>query len=200
MSDLLKVVNPAEVAAYGTRINNRVDEIFATLNQLIVDVVDVDYHGTNAFRFKTEAGQQATAFAKSLQTSINELKTGVSGATSNIAGALGGSPITINLSDNAITPQTPAADTGTQIADPTALTTLVTTIGTRFDSLETSLNGLRELPANDRSGWMGQARNDTESYVNGWVTSAKSACTTAREGLVNYVNEQNAAVRERDRV
>jgi hypothetical protein len=194
MSDELKVVNPTEVGAYGTRINSRVDEMFNELNTLCTNVVDVDYWGANAFNFKTAAGEQATLFAKSLAKDINTLKENVAKATTNISGSLGGQPITIVLSDNAIAAVAPKPDDGTQIANPTALTDLTSTIGTRFEALVTAINGLKALPANDRQGWMGKARNDTETYVGDWVTAATTKCDEAKTALVGVVDKQNQAV------
>lgn len=199
MSDQLKVVNPVEVRAYGTRINNRVDEMFNELNLLCANVVEVDYFGANAFRFKTDAGQKATEFANNMANQINALKDGVSKATSNISGSLGGQPITIDVSDNTITPGTPQADSGTQIANPTALDDLVSQVGTRFDSLRSSIDGLKQLPGNDRNGWMGQARDQTEDFVNQWCSSAKSSCDTSQESLTTFITSQRDSVVAADR-
>jgi uncharacterized protein YukE len=200
MSESLKVVNPTEVAAYGTRINARVDEMFTELNGLCSDVVGVDYYGTNAFKFKTDAGQMAADFSKALAKSINDLKENVAKVTSSIAGSLGGSPITIDTSDNTLTPATPAADDGTQIANPTALSDLVTTVNSRIDALNAAIDGLKALPGNDRNGWMGDARNATEDYVGTWTESAKGKCEEARTGLVNFIDQQNTAVQTADAV
>lgn len=194
MSDELKVVNPTEVQAYGGRINARVDEMFQELNTLCSNVVDVDYWGANAFKFKTQTGEQATLFATGLATDITALKNNVATATTNISGALGGQPITINLDDNTIAAVAPKPDDGTQIASPTALTDLISAVGTRFDALGTAISGLLALPGNDRTGWMGKARNDTETYVNDWVRAAKERCDLARENLTSVIDKQNQAV------
>jgi hypothetical protein len=199
MSDLLKVVNPPEVLAYGGRVNDRVDTMFTELNLLCGNVVDVDYHGTNAFAFKTQAGEMASEFAKSLAQEINKLKEGISRATSNIAGSLGGSPIALDLSDNTITPASPKPDDGVQVANPTALSDLETQVGTRFSNLTTAIDGLKALPANDRNGWMGQARNDTEEFVNQWTASAKGKCENARTNLVQFITKQRDSVMAADR-
>lgn len=194
MSDELKVVNPDEVRAYGTRINSRVDEMFLEMNTLCSDVVNVDYWGANAFSLKTQAGEQAAQFSKSLATDINALKENVANRTSAISGSLGGQPVTIDLSDNTVNAVSPKPDDGTQIANPTALTDLIGTIGTRFENLGTAIDGLKALPANDRAGWMGKARNLTEEYVNGWVSSARGKCEEARTALTDVIDKQNQAV------
>ncbi len=118
MSESLKVVNPPEVLAYGTRVNSRVDEMFTELNTLSQNCVDVDYEGTNAFAFKTEAGTKAVEFGKALALQINDLKTGIASATTAIAGSLGGAAISLDLSDNVIVAPTPKADAGIQVAAP----------------------------------------------------------------------------------
>ena len=200
MGESLKVVNPPEVLAYGTRVNTRVDEMFTELNTLSQNCVDVDYEGTNAFAFKTEAGTKAVEFGKALALQINDLKTGIAKATSAIAGALGGAAITLDLSDNTITAPTPKSDSGVQIAAPTALTDLITQINTRFLNLANSIDGLNALPENSRTGWMGDARNATEQFVGDWSKTAKDTCETARQSFVDFVTKQRDSVVDADRV
>lgn len=199
MTDSLKVVNPPEVLAYGTRVNSRVDEMFTELNTLSQNVVDVDYEGTNAFAFKTEAGQKAVDFANALALQINNLKEGIAKATSAIAGSLGGASIALDLSDNKIVAPTPKADDGVQVAAPTALSDLINLVNTRFSNLATAIDGLNALPDNSRTGWMGDARNATEEFVASWSKSAKETCETARESFVTFITKQRDAVVEADR-
>jgi hypothetical protein len=200
MSESLKVVNPPEVLAYGTRVNSRVDEMFTELNTLSQNCVDVDYEGTNAFAFKTEAGTKAVEFGKALALQINDLKTGIASATSAIAGSLGGAAISLDLSDNVIVAPTPKADDGVQVAAPTALSDLITSVNTRFSNLATAIDGLNALPENSRTGWMGDARVATEEFVASWSKSAKETCETARESFVAFITKQRDAVVEADKV
>jgi hypothetical protein len=199
MTESLKVVNPPEVLAYGTRVNSRVDEMFTELNTLSQNCVDVDYEGTNAFAFKTEAGAKAVEFGKALALQINDLKVGIARATSAIAGSLGGAAITLDLSDNVIAAPSPKPDQGIQVAAPTALSDLITLVNTRFNNLATSIEGLNALPDNSRTGWMGDARNTTEEFVATWSRSAKESCETARQSFVDFITKQRDSVVEADK-
>ena len=200
MGESLKVVNPPEVLAYGTRVNTRVDEMFTELNLLSQNCVDVDYEGTNALAFKTEAGTRAVEFGKALALQINDLKAGIAAATSAIAGSLGGGAISLDLSDNVIVAPTPRPDTGVQVAAPAALSDLITQVNTRFANLATAIDGLNALPENSRTGWMGDARNSTEEFVATWSKNAKDTCETARESFNKFITTQRDAVVEADRV
>ncbi len=199
MGESLKVVNPPEVLAYGTRVNTRVDEMFTELNTLSQNCVDVDYEGTNAFAFKTEAGTKAVEFGKALALQINDLKAGIASATTAIAGSLGGSAINLDVSDNTIVAPTPKADSGVQIAETTALSDLITTVNTRFTNLGTAIDGLKELPENSRTGWMGDARQATEQFVGDWCKTAKETCETARESFEKFITKQRDAVVDADK-
>src|SRR6478735_6542228 len=157
MGDELKVVNPTEVLAYGKRLNTNIDSITTESNGLIADVTNVDYHGTNAFKLKTDANHMTEQFAKDLFQRISTLSTNVASATSSIAGSLGGQRVSINLENNAVTMLDPKPDDGIQIADPTALTSLVAAVQGRFERIRTAINATKNMPPNDRTGWMGAA-------------------------------------------
>ena len=80
MGDELKVVNPQEVMAYGKRLNTNIDSITTEANGLIADVTNVDYHGTNAFKLKTDANHMSEQFAKDLFQRVSTLSSNVSKA------------------------------------------------------------------------------------------------------------------------
>ena len=91
MGDELKVVNPPEILAYGKRLNTNIDSITTEANGLIADVTNVDYHGTNAFKLKTDANNMTEQFAKDMFQRVSTLSSQrVVKATSSISGALGG--------------------------------------------------------------------------------------------------------------
>jgi Flp pilus assembly pilin Flp len=201
MSEQKKVVTPEVIRAYGRTVNGKIDTIFTALNQLCVDVVEVEYHGTNAFNFKTQAGEKAAAFGKEMVKSINALKEAIAAATSNISGALGGESIALDLSDNALTPQSPNKPDGSEVADPTALNTLVQTVTTRFSEITTAvdenLRALTDMPR-EAPGWQGDARDSTEQVVGDWTKSVKTLCENSEKDLTTFIKDQNTAVQERD--
>ena len=198
MGDELKVVNPQEVQAYGKRLNRHADTITTEANGLIADVTNVDYHGTNAFKLKTDANNMSEQFAKDMFQRLSTLSSNVAKATSSISGSLGGQAVTIDLGDNSVKMLDPKPDDGIQIADPTALTSLVTTVQGRFDRIRTAIDGTKDLPENSRTGWMGAARNSCEHTVGQFATSAKQATTNAEQQLVDYLTKQRDLVVESD--
>lgn len=198
MGDELKVVNPPEILAYGKRLNQNIDSITTEANGLIADVTNVDYHGANAFKLKTEANAMTEQFAKDLFQRVQTLSTNVSSATSSISGALGGQSVTINLENNSVTMLDVKPDDGIQIADPSALTALVSTVQGRFDRIRTAINATKNLPENSRTGWMGAARNTCEQTVGQFATNAVTATNNAEQQLVDYLTKQRDLVVESD--
>lgn len=198
MGEELKVVNPPEILAYGKRLNTNADNITNESNGLIADVTNVDYHGTNAFKLKTEANQMTETFAKDLFQRLTTLGQNVSSATSSIAGALGGQPVKIDLSGNTVKMLDPKPDDGIQIADPAALTSLISTVQGRFERIRTAINATKNLPENSRTGWMGAARNTTEQTVGQFATNAVTATNNAEQQLVDYLTKQRDLVVEAD--
>jgi hypothetical protein len=198
MGDELKVVNPPEIMAYGRRLNTNIDTITTEANGLIADVTNVDYHGANAFKLKTEANAMTETFAKDLFQRVSTLSTNVSSATSSISGALGGQTVTINLENNSVTMLDVKPDDGIQIADPSALTSLISTVQGRFERIRTAINATKNLPENSRTGWMGAARNTCEQTVGQFATNAVTATNNAEQQLVDYLTKQRDLVVESD--
>lgn len=198
MGDELKVVNPPEIMAYGKRLNTNIDTITTEANGLIADVTNVDYHGTNAFKLKTDANHMSEQFAKDMFQRVSTLSSNVSKATSSISGSLGGHAVTIDLGNNSVTMLDVAPDTGVQIADPSALTSLVSAVQGRFERIRTAINATKQMPENSRTGWMGAARNTCEQTVGQFASNAVTATNNAEQQLVNYLTKQRDAVVESD--
>src|SRR5215207_7591153 len=198
MGDELKVVNPPEIMAYGKRLNTNIDTITTEANGLIADVTNVDYHGTNAFKLKTDANHMSEQFAKDMFQRVSTLSSNVSKATSSISGSLGGHAVTIDLGNNSVTMLDVPPDTGVQIADPSALTSLVSTVQGRFERIRTAINATKQLPENSRTGWMGAARNTCEQTVGQFASNAVTATNNAEQQLVDYLTKQRDLVVESD--
>jgi hypothetical protein len=198
MGDELKVVNPQEVQAYGKRLNTNIDSITTEANGLIADVTNVDYHGANAFKLKTDANNMTEQFAKDMFQRVSTLSSNVASATTSISGALGGQPVTIDLGNNSVTMLDVKPDDGIQIADPSALTSLVSTVQGRFERIRTAINATKNLPENSRTGWMGAARNSCEQSVGQFASNAVTATNNAEQQLVDYLTKQRDLVVESD--
>ena len=192
----LKRVNPADVQAYGTDAQGYFDNIFTSLTTLCSDVVGVHYFGTNAYQFKYDAGELAEAFARSMATDLGNLADGIRKTTSNIAGALGGQAINITVSGKPINAPAPQADTGIQEVDPSALTDLITTVGTRFSEVTEAMSGHKTRLEN--TDWKGDAKDGTVGLVAGWTTKAMTKASEAQTKLVDFINQQIEQVNAAD--
>jgi hypothetical protein len=197
MSQSLKRVNPADVSAYGTAAQGYFDNIYTSLTTLCSDVVNVHYYGTNAYQFKYDAGELAEAFARGMAKDLGSLADGIRATTSNIAGSLGGQPISITVSGKDINAPTPQADTGIQEVDVTALTDLITTVGTRFTEINDAMNGHKDRLVN--TDWKGDAKDGTVELVANWTTNAQTKSSDAQTKLVDFINKQIEKVNEADK-
>jgi hypothetical protein len=197
MSQSLKRVNPTDVSAYGTAAQGYFDNIYTSLTTLCSDVVNVHYYGTNAYQFKYDAGELAEAFARGMAKDLGSLADGIRATTSNIAGSLGGQPISITVSGKDINAPTPQADTGIQEVDVTALTDLITTVGTRFTEINDAMNGHKDRLVN--TDWKGDAKDGTVELVANWTTNAQTKSSDAQTKLVDFINKQIEKVNEADK-
>src|SRR5262245_48269767 len=192
----LKRVNPTDVQAYGTAAQGYFDSIFSSLTTLCDNVVNVHYFGTNAYQFKYDAGELAEAFARSMATDLGNLADGIRKTTSNIAGSLGGQAISISVSGKPINAPAPQPDTGIQEVDPSALSDLITTVGTRFSEINDAMTG--HLTRLQNTDWKGDAKDGTVALVTGWTTKAKAKATEAQTKLVEFINRQIEQVNAAD--
>ena len=101
-------VEPESIRRYGHAAQANFDGMHASLVELVNQVVAVRYFGPNAFRFKSEVGRLAADFANRLHLDMQAMAEAVRTSTTNIAAALGGSPIAIRLDPRPITPPAPA--------------------------------------------------------------------------------------------
>ena len=192
----LKRVNPTDVQAYGTAAQGYFDSIFTSLTTLCDNVVGVHYFGTNAYQFKYDAGELAEAFARSMATDLGNLADGIRKTTSNIAGSLGGQAISVSVSGKPINAPAPQPDTGIQEVDPSALTDLISTVGTRFSEINDAMTGHQTRLQN--TDWKGDAKDGTVALVTGWTTKAKAKATEAQTKLVEFINRQIEQVNAAD--
>ena len=120
-------VDPVSVRKYGDDAQRIFTQIRARLQQLSDDVVSVNYEGVNAADFKKRTGQIAAEFSMNLVKDMGSMAEAVRVATTNIAGSLGGAPITIQVNGQAITPHDVTAADTSQV-DTSALEALKGTI------------------------------------------------------------------------
>jgi hypothetical protein len=189
-------VNPESVRGYGLQAQQIFEEIHASLVALVDAVVQVRYFGPNAVAFKSECGRVAADFAARLHADMASMADAVRRSTSNIAAALGGEPIAIQLDGRPIQPPIPTAVPYVDV-DTTALEALVPVVARHFTALADALTShLQRLQATD---WEGNAKLASVDAVLGFTSSARRQCSTAEETLTSFINGQIETVVTADR-
>jgi hypothetical protein len=167
-----------------------------SLVDLVNDVVAVRYFGPNAVAFKTECGRMSADFANRLHMDMGAMADAVRQSTSNIAAALGGAPIHIQIDNRPITPPVPQTVDYVDV-DTAALEAMVPVVGQRFAQLRDGLTtNFQRLQATD---WEGNAKLAAIDAVGGFTTSAHAKCDEAEQALSAYITRQVQSVVAADR-
>ena len=132
-------VEPESIRRYGHTAQATFDDMHGSLVGLVHQVVAVRYFGPNAFTFKSEVGRLAAEFANRLHLDMQAMAEAVRISTTNIAAALGGSPISIRLDPRPITPPSPAVVDFVDV-DTAALEALNPVVVDRFEALRRGLS------------------------------------------------------------
>lgn len=191
-------VNPESIRSYGAKAQRSFDQIRTDL-QIMVNATDrVPYEGENAEKFKAECGRLVGDFSKAMLKDMQEISSAVRTTTSNIAQALGGEPVRINVSGTAITPQPVKKGDGTKSADTVALRALPKVLETRFESIETQLRN--HLQALRGTVWEGQGKKDAVTLVTTYTSQATKQSDEAKRSIIDYINKQLQALEAADAV
>ncbi|HZB42347.1 MAG TPA: hypothetical protein VE487_15345 [Ilumatobacter sp.] len=189
-------VEPESIRRYGHAAQTIFDGMHSSLIELVDQVVAVRYFGPNAFTFKSEVGRLAADFANRLHVDMQSMSEAVRTSTTNIAAALGGSPISIRLDPRPITPPAPAAADFVDV-DTAALEALIPVVINRFEALRGGLgSNVTQLQATD---WQGNAKRLVVEAVTRVSSSARARCDTAEVAITSFVRSQLEGVLAADR-
>ena len=189
-------VNPESVRGYGREAQQIFEEMHGSLVALVDAVVQVRYFGPNAVAFKSECGRLAADFARRLHADLAAMADAVRRSTSNIAAALGGEPITLQLDARPIHPPSPASVAYVDV-DTADLEALVPVVSRHFAALAEGLSvHLQRLQATD---WEGNAKLAAVDAVLGFTSSARSQCSVAEQTLTTFIHGQIDSVVMADR-
>ncbi len=189
-------VEPESIRRYGYTAQATFDGMHGALVELVNQVVAVRYFGPNAFAFKSEVGRLAGDFANRLHLDMQAMSEAVRVSTTNIAAALGGSPISIHLDPRPITPPSPAAVDFVDV-DTAALEAIIPVVADRFESLRQGLGtNLSQLEATD---WHGNAKRAVVDAVGRVTSAARGRCDAAEGAITSFVRRQLEGVLAADR-
>jgi hypothetical protein len=191
-------VSAPSVRAYGTQAQDIFGEIHTSLGQLVNDVTNVEYRGPNAASFKAKCGQMAADFANRMHTDMAAMAEAVRASTSNIAGSLGGSAITISVEAKPFivgpVEKADGEETHVETAGLEALTPVVTQ---RFSAIREGLaSHMSALQATD---WAGNAKDTAVTTVSGYTRTAQGNCQTAESSITDYIARQLESVLAADK-
>ena len=189
-------VEPESIRVYGHAAQAVFDGMHGSLVQLVNQVVAVRYFGPNAYTFKSEVGRLAADFANRLHLDMQAMSEAVRTSTTNIAAALGGSPISIHLDPRPISPPSPAAVEYVDV-DTAALEALNPVVADRFEALRQGLSAnVTKLQATD---WEGNAKRAVVDAVARVTASARARCDAAEGAITSFVRSQLESVLAADR-
>ena len=189
-------VEPESIRRYGHAAQATFDGMHGSLVELVNQVVNVRYFGPNAFTFKSEVGRLAADFANRLHLDMQAMSEAVRISTTNIAAALGGSPIAIHLDPRPIAPPAPATVDYVDV-DTVALEGLIPVVVDRFEALRHGLgSNLTQLEATD---WQGNAKHSVVDAVGRVTAAARGRCDTAEGAITSFVRRQLEGVVAADR-
>lgn len=187
MTEVKRVV-PQSLVGYGNQATGIFGSMHSSLTELVNLIVEVDYMGGNATRFKTEAGQIAVAFASDLQKDIGTVAVSVQSSCTNISQSMGGPPITITVTGDPIAAPTVAAATDDSQASVDGLVGLKPGVTGKFEQLSTLLNN--HLAALQRTDWTGVAKNRISDEVGTFTRNSQTKCASARDDINRFIQDQ----------
>jgi hypothetical protein len=189
-------VNPESVRSYGRQAQAAFETMHRSLVELVDEVVAVRYFGPNAVVFKTECGQMAADFANRLHLDMGAIADAVRRSTSNIAAALGGQPIHIQIDSRPITAPIPVTVDYVDV-DTAALEAVVPVVARRFTELRNGLTtNVQRLQATD---WEGNAKLAAVDVVGGFTRSGRAKCDVTEQALSTFITRQVHSVLAADR-
>lgn len=189
-------VEPESIRRYGLAAQSTFDGMHGSLVDLVHQVGGVRYFGPNAFAFKSEVGRLAADFANRLHRDMQAMAEAVRGSTTNIAAALGGSPIAIHLDPRPITPPSPPVVDFVDV-DTAALEAVIPVVVERFETLRHGLNtNVSQLEATD---WQGNAKRTVVDAVGRVTAAARGQCDSAEGAITSFVRRQLESVLAADR-
>ena len=189
-------VEPDSIRRYGFSAQSIFDGMHGSLVELVNQVVAVRYFGPNAFTFKSEVGRLAADFANRLHLDMQAMSEAVRTSTTNIAAALGGSPISIHLDARPITAPSPAAVDFVDV-DTAALEAVIPVVTDRFEALRHGLaTNLSQLEATD---WQGNAKRTVVDAVGRVTAAARARCDSSEAAITSFVRRQLESVLAADR-
>ena len=195
MSSVIRV-NPESVRQYARQAQSSFEAMRSELDRLVKSVAEVRYEGENAFAFKTGISELSVEFANKFSIDMAAIAEHIRAVTSNIAGSLGGQPITIEVKGGTISAPTIQKSDVVDV-DTTQLEALTGTVKRHFGVLTDNLD--QHLRALDATDWVGQAKDSVSQGVRQYTQKLRNNCDEVNGQITKRINDQVAAAKQADR-
>ena len=165
MSSVIRV-DPQSIHSYANIAQGHFDGMNSELKRLVGAVADVNYHGQNAYEFKTAISNLAVEFANKFTKDMGTIAEHVRVVTSNIVASLGGQPVHISVEGKPIS--RPAIEKVEFVqVDTAALNGLTPVVKGHFQALIDHLN--QHLKALENTDWQGNAKQQAVATVRDYT-------------------------------
>jgi hypothetical protein len=191
----VKQTDRAQIMQFGERGVEIFNEVEGLLRALVDQTAGVHYRGANALEFKTKCANNAVDFANRCTQSMQQMSTAITDATTYIATALGGSPI--SLDPPMVTVEMPAidADTSVEAAEDEPLRTLRDDVSTTCDQINTLFEeNHSNLQALGQEGWVGPEYDEVLSQVTSLTLVVTDDVTSTKTVITGDISGQLEAL------
>jgi uncharacterized protein YukE len=188
MSSIIRV-EPQSIHRYAKEAQQYFDEMQSELRRIVDSVAEVDYHGVNAFEFKSAISDLAVEFASKFTKDMAIISGAVRDVTTNIVKSLGGQPVVISVEGKPMIRPTIKREEFFQV-DTSALEQLGPVVKGQFEALTNSLS--RHLKALENTDWQGNAKRQVVATVRDYTQkmnlNAEECSATIRQMISSQVN------------
>jgi hypothetical protein len=191
----VKQTDRAQIQQFGTEGIALFNEIEVQLKALVEETATVNYRGQNALDFKTKCTQNAVDFAEYCTRGMQQMSESITEATTYIASALGGAPITLEPPTVIIQMPSIEADTSVETAEDGPLRQLSTNVKSICDQVEAKFTeNQSNLQALGSDGWVGPEYDEALSEVTTLTTSMVEVVDNTRTVMMQDIENQLQAL------
>lgn len=195
MSSVIRV-DPQSIRSYANAAQGHFDGMHAELKRLVTSVSEVNYHGQNAFQFKSAISDLAVDFANKFTKDMGAIADHIRVVTSNIVGSLGGQPVVISIEGRPMS--RPAIEKVDYVqVDTAALDGLTPVVKGHFQSLTDYLD--QHLRALDNTDWQGNAKQQVVATISDYTQRMRANSDECNTQIGQAIKNQVASALEADR-
>ena len=186
-----KRTDRVQIRGYADRGVAIFDRIEASLRSLVEQTANVNYRGPNAHSFKTQCATNAVTFAEATNLTMQKMSDTIESATTYIATALGGQPISLEPPIVTVPMPNISADESVEAAEDTALLQLKQQVEVQFSEITALFEeNLGNLETVGHDGWWGPEYDDALANMQQLTTIAVERCEHSRSSITANIQTQ----------